>query len=98
MAKSDAFHDMRKVARIEWIFPHTFNRISEPSFRLGQWITRGTWCLPWEFRFAIRRLRGGGHSLCGVGQLRFGSDGRATHRHDYPDAVELYARLPHRLA
>lgn len=92
----DPFHDARGLAQIERILARMFERISEPSFRVCEWsIAPGSCFLLWEFRFASRWLRGGPRqSLRGVSHVRFGTDGRATHHHDYWDATELYAGLP----
>ncbi len=91
----DPFNDVRGVERIERIYAHMFEQVSEPRFAVIAWHHKNdSAMLLWELSFrarpgaAVAIVRGTTH-------LRFDAQGRVSAHHDYWDpAGALYEGVP----
>ena len=93
----DPFNEVRGLPRVQRIYAHMFESLEQPRFRVTTRIVQGRECfLAWEFRFGLRRPRGGKELLVrGGSHLMLADDGRIAWHRDYWDAAEeLYEKLP----
>jgi ketosteroid isomerase-like protein len=93
----DPFNEVRGLPRVQRVFAHMFEALEQPRFRVTTRIVQGGECfLAWEFRFGLRRGRGGKELLVrGGSHLKLADDGRIASHRDYLDAAEeLYEKLP----
>lgn len=89
----DPFNDVTGLPRIERVFRHMFETVTNPRFVVHHSMTLNehAW-LTWDFH--IDRPQGV-LTVRGATQLTFAPDGRvAVHRDYWDTAEELYAKLP----
>lgn len=92
-AFKDPFNDVRGLRRIERVYAHMFEALTEPRFQVTSKLSQGqeAW-LTWNFTFVSRAstvlVRGASH-------LKFDAAGKITNHRDYWDpAEELYEKAP----
>ena len=91
----DPFNDVRGVERIERIYAHMFEQVSEPRFAVIERHLQGdSAMLLWELSFRART--GAAVTIVrGTTHLRFDAQGQVSAHHDYWDpAGALYEGVP----
>lgn len=92
-AFKDPFNDVRGLRRIERVYGHMFEALTEPRFQVTSKLVEGSqaW-LTWNFTFVSR---GSTVLVRGASHFRFGADGKIAGHRDYWDpAEELYEKAP----